>query len=219
VWEATRLTPERRLQREAGALVNLQFRVLALKDEVIAHLRRDPTLGEPLRQQALAMAERHSEDPIWLYNAASIIVNRPGQDPAKYRLALRQAEAALRLAPPDYNFYRQDQPRTVVGIAQYRLGQYREALASLQRAQADFATRPEASFPPQESYKELPPWNHAVMAMAHCQLGEKDQARALLNQAREIMKAPTWSVSPPAHAYLREAEALIEGKPAEPKKE
>jgi hypothetical protein len=104
------------------------------------------------------------------------------------------------------------------GIAQHRLGQYREALASLQRAEADFATRSKSAFLPQQSYKELPPWNYAIMAMAHYQLGEEDQARVFLDRTRELMKGPFWSGNPTAQGYLREAEALIEGKPAEPKK-
>jgi WD40 repeat protein/tRNA A-37 threonylcarbamoyl transferase component Bud32 len=219
VWEATPLTPERRLQREAGALVNRRFSELALKDEVIAQLRRDPTLDEPLRQQALVLAERHREDPGQLNIAARRIVDQPSRDAAQYSLALRQAEVALQLATPEDNFYTWDQPRFAYGAAQYRLGQYRKALASLQRAEADFATRSKSSFPPENSFKELPPGNYVVMAMAHYQLGEKDQARELLDRTREIMKAPNWSVSATAQGYLREAEALLEGKPAELKKE
>jgi hypothetical protein len=218
VWEGTRLTPERRLQREAGALVNRLARELPLQDEIVAHLRNDRTLGEPLRQQALVLAERHREDP-WQLNAVAIgSVNRPGQDPDAYRRAQCLAEAALRLAPPEYHFYNTDRPRTVLGIAQYRLGRYREALESLQRAQAEHTALAKSS-PSLLSFPsgELPPWNYAVMAMAHFQLGEQDQARALLGRLREVMNDPYWIKNSSAQVYLREAEALIEGKPAEPK--
>jgi WD40 repeat protein len=224
VWEATPLTPERRLQREAGLVVNYRAFELALKDEMIFQLRRDPTLSNPLlRKQVLVLAERHRDDPYWLNHAANRIVKQPGQDTAKYHLALRQVEAALKLAPPEYSFYGHeghDRPRTVLGIAQYRLGNNREALASLKRAQDEHEAILKSS-PSQLSFPDLrewPPWNYAVMAMAHYELGEKGQARILLNRAQEIMKSTSWNSVSAAQDFLREAKALIEGPAAEPKK-
>jgi tetratricopeptide (TPR) repeat protein len=219
VWDTTPLTPAERLRREAMTVVNRLAEEVALKEEMLTQIRNDASLGEPLWQLALKLAARHREDPSQLNGAALRIVNQPGLDAAKYRLALRQAEAALRLASPEYYFYGTDRPRTVFGIAQYRLGHYREALESLKRAQDEHEARAKSS-PSLLSFasKEFPPWNHAIMAMAYFQLGEQDQARALFGRLREIMKDPYWGGNPSAQGFLREAEMLIEGKSAEPKK-
>jgi WD40 repeat protein len=223
VWEATPLTPKRRLQREAGALVRRLAEELALKDEILTRLRDDRTLSAPLREQALALAERHREDMHQLCHANSRLVQLPGRDEAQYRLALRQAEAAIRLAPdggsPEHAW---------LGTAQYRLGQYREALKSMKRVQDYYATGSPSSPAPRAFSHELLPHHRAWMAMAHYQLGEKDQARILLNQLREQLKKPRPGTRAPdlrfrsvpgsVQSLMREAEELIEGKPEEPKK-
>jgi tetratricopeptide (TPR) repeat protein len=223
VWEATPLTPERRLQREAGTLVRRLAEEVALKDEMIAQLRGDRTLSEPLRERALALVERHREDMDQLIRANNRLVWLPGLDEAKYRLALRQAEAAIRLAPDggssEYAF---------LGFAQYRLGQYREALETMKRVQGYYATGSPSSPAPRTLSPELPPHYRALMAMAHYQLGEKDQALTLLKQMRVQLKKPLprttiadprfRSVLGSPQSLMREAEELIEGKPEEPKK-
>ncbi len=203
VWEATPLTAERRLQREAAALVNGVPARLALKDEVLTYLRELPSLSEPLRQQALTLAERFQEDPWRLNQASRGVVQRPGLDAAKYQLALRQAETALRLAPPEFNFHPNFQVTTNIGIAHYRLGHYPEAMENL--------TRSEAYYLAQSVYKAGTPWNLAFLAMAHHQLGDKDQAQALLDRVREIIKDALHKDRPDVQSFFREAKELIEG--------
>ena len=57
-----------------------------------------------MRELALTMAERLPEDP-WRLNRASFeVVRQPGLDAARYRLALRHAEAARDLAHPGFYF-------------------------------------------------------------------------------------------------------------------
>ena len=69
-----------------------------------------------------------------LNRTSRAVVRRPDAGPSAYRRALQQAETACRLAP-----YR-DAYRTTLGIAQYRVGKYREAVDTLtpgRRAQLD----------------------------------------------------------------------------------
>ena len=56
-------------------------------------------LSESVRKQALALAERYSDDPNRLNDASAAVVRRGNAAAAAYRLALRQAEAACRLSP------------------------------------------------------------------------------------------------------------------------
>ena len=99
------------------------------RPEVLASLRGDAALSEPVRQEALALAEQRPGDTRSVSTRASrTVVRRPDAEPAAYRLALRQAEAACRLVPQDGEFL------TTLGMAQYRVGQYAEAVATLTQA-------------------------------------------------------------------------------------
>ncbi len=53
--------------------------------------------------------------------------------------------------------------------------------------------------------------------MAHYQLGNKDQAKSTLARLREVMKRLPWTKDQESQGFLKEAEALIEGKVAAPK--
>jgi hypothetical protein len=210
LWEATPLTPERRLRREAAALVNDLPTALGFKDEILAYLRTLPALSEPLRQHALTMAERLPEDP-WRLNRASFqIVRQSGLDAARYRLALRQAEAARDLGHPGFVFAPDYHATTHIGMAHYRLGEYREAVEALTASEAYYAA--DRYFG--NRYKTGTPWNLAFLVMAHQQLGEKENAGALLARLYTLMKDPAWASREDLHRYLCEAEEVcVSGAP------
>jgi WD40 repeat protein len=191
VWEASLPTPELRLQRKAFGLVESAFGRLVRKADVLDHLRRDATLDEPLRQEAVARAERYLQDPALLDAASHAVVREPGADAAAYRRALLRAEETFRLAPGEPSY------RTTLGMAQYRVGEYQQALETL-RASAGSPS----------------PGARAFLAMAHCRLGQKEQAQATLDRLREVMQQPNWEKNAEAQGFLREAEELIDAKPA-----
>ena len=89
VWDATAITPQRLIEREARGLVQFLFAKPLSPDEAAAAIRRDPTITEAVRQQALAWVE-----PFWRsqarYEAARLV-----------DAAVRQALAALRRAHRD----------------------------------------------------------------------------------------------------------------------
>jgi WD40 repeat protein len=60
IWDATALTPQRLIEREARGLVQFLFAKPLSPDEASAAIRRDPTITEAVRQQALAWVE-----PFW----------------------------------------------------------------------------------------------------------------------------------------------------------
>jgi hypothetical protein len=196
VWEASAPTPEAQARREAHRLVGLLFDRLGIKARVLDHLRQDRTLEEPLRRAALAVAQRWREDPEQLNNRSWPMVCRPDAPAEQYRQALLLAEEAHRLTP-DNGLY-----LNTLGVARYRLGQYPAALEALTRsASLNGAT-----------FKDPHPADLAFLAMAQHRLGQKDKARATLTRLHEAMKAPRWGNDAEVQGFLREAEALIEGK-------
>jgi eukaryotic-like serine/threonine-protein kinase len=128
VWKAPALPPAQAYGRAARDLVQRLFNEVGLREEVLRRLRADRNLDDSLRQVAEALARERREDAMQLNAAAWRIVRAPGAEPRALELALRQVLAACRLEPdsPDH--------LNTLGAAQYRAGQYREAVASLKRA-------------------------------------------------------------------------------------
>jgi DNA-binding beta-propeller fold protein YncE len=184
------------VQAESSRLVESLFAKLLLRSEVLATLRADARLSEAVRQGALALAETFSEssDAVALTNASWMVVCEPSAGPAAYQRALRQAQAASRLAP------RHADVLNTLGVAYYRIGMYQEALDTLGRSD--------------KLRKESIPDDLAFRAMAHHQLGHKEQAQATLARLRETMKKAEWAKNAQAQGFLREAAALIQGTTA-----
>jgi WD40 repeat protein/serine/threonine protein kinase len=244
LWDATPLSTG----REARALVQFLFAKPLTNEEVIDRLRTDPTLGEPLRQQALVLAERYwqesaqrqprsvvsrlftygrlkdevverinsssldaqvreralalaegyTEDPEYLNNTSWALIRRPGGKREDFALACRRAQTACALDPRNAMYL------GTLGVAQYRLQQYAEALKSL--TEADLI------------YKEISgnshPGDQAFVAMAQHQLGRLDEARETLRRVRIAMDQPRWTNDEETRAAWREAEELL-NEPAE----
>jgi len=181
------------MTRQAERLVASLYAKAMFRPEVLESLRRDATLSEPVRRRALALAEQIPENPGSLEGASQALVRQPDAEPAAYRLALRQAEAACRLVPNDGVFL------TTLGMARYRVGQYEEAVAAL--VQADRIRT--------DNWNGLSfPADLAFLALSRHRLGQTDQARALLSRLRETMKGPQWTLDGDAEGWLHEAEAI-----------
>ncbi len=115
-------------RQEAEDLIRDLYREGALRSEVLDRLRTDPKLSEPVRREAMALARSSVESAAALIRTSRDVVSRPGAEPSAYRRALRQAETAYRLTP-----YQVDYP-TTLGMAQYRVGKFREAVETLTSA-------------------------------------------------------------------------------------
>jgi Flp pilus assembly protein TadD len=200
VWETSPVPAEVCRQRALVSDVHALFTEFLLREEVLAALRKDPTLNEADREFALHVAQTHSEgDARALKAAAMAVVERRDAGKDAYTTALRRAEAAVRLAPRDGGIL------NTLGIAHYRMGDYAKALETLEQSEKLNAA------------KGPHPANLAFLAMAHHQLGHKEQAQARLTRLREVMKQPPWEKDHQALGFLREAEGLIEGKAADKK--
>ena len=119
-----------RVRQEAEREVRPLFVKGLFRSEAVASLRANPALSEPVRQEALALAERFVESPFYLNLVSRAVAARPDAEPSAYGLALKRAEFACRLMPFEGSYH------TTLGMAQYRLGMYQEALTTLTRGRA-----------------------------------------------------------------------------------
>jgi tetratricopeptide (TPR) repeat protein len=186
------------VQQQAYRLVFDLFAKPTVKGDVIDKVRKNHALSEPVRQEALALAERWQGNSSLLNSASWAVVGTPGRDQAAYRPALLQAEEAGRLAPNNADIL------NTLGVAYYRVGEYQRAADTLTRCDK---LRLSGSIPD----------DLAFQAMAHYRLGRTDQALEILNRVREIMKKPEWANKGEEQAMLREAEAVLQSENQKPR--
>jgi WD40 repeat protein len=251
VWDATELTVQQLVKREAQGLLEFLLQHVNSQEALLASVRREQTICDSLRKQALAdagtywdinvetparllveglfadflrpevrneirkrvslhvsvreralaLAEHYPESARAFHRASWGVVRQPGATPEQNRQALHHAETACGLERDEGLF------KTTLGVAQYRTGRYAEALATLMQSERLNATKDGSA-----------PADLAFLAMAQHQLGKKDEAKATLARLRELMKQQRWANVAEAQGFLREAEELIEGKPAEKQK-
>ncbi len=182
VWDLTPDTPDHLVQREAVGLFLRQLRRVWLKDELTRTIREDPSVGPEARQRALAMAERYRESPRRLNLESWWAVLADKQSPERYRLALRQAEEAVRREPRNAAYL------TTLGVAYFRAARPADAVKALAQVPAPQRDRPVPL---------------AFLAMAQKQLGQHE-CEATLKRLEDVMKRPDafreWEVAPPAAA-------------------
>jgi hypothetical protein len=191
-----------RVHDEADQLVTALFARRWLREDVEERLRADRTLSEPLRVQALALARTYPGEFLRLALESWAVVRRADAGADAYRRALRWVKGTRRInTDPAWQI-------GTLGVAQYRTGNYREAVDTL--TQAD---RRQAS-----SGGGPNPFELAFLALAHHRLGQTEQARTALGRVREAMKNPNWASDRDAQACLREAEEIELDRifPAEP---
>jgi tetratricopeptide (TPR) repeat protein len=219
-------TPDAAIEQEAVALLNFLFTKPLCRTDALDYLRHSPLLRLEVRQRALALADRYQEisDPEQYQRAAWNVLRQQHLNALQYRFALRQAETACRLLPGQSLY------QTTLGMAQYRVGEYRKAAETL--AQADllhWATPARLAFQagqlPQAflalehapALRQAIPASLAFLAMSQHQLGDPKTAQATLARLREVVKDPGWAREADQPPYLREAEQLIESKAPNPK--
>lgn len=137
------------------------------------------------------------DGPEQLNDTAWRVVRERRADPDEYARAFEQAEAAVRGAPENGNIL------NTLGVAQYRMGQYAEALATLTKSEKMNATQNGSH-----------PADLAFLAMAQHQLGQKEEARATLDRLHDVMTNLRWFRNPEARSFLGEAKETLKGKPA-----
>ena len=180
---------------DAERLVRMLFQKPMLRSDVLAGLRQDKALSEPLRRTALAIADQTPEYPDSLFEVSWRVVQRPGADPAAYRLALRQAQAASRLVPSSSNYL------TALGVAQYRTGHFQQAVDALNQVDRRSAPNPDGAGPdllaflahrpvPLRRNRACPILSEPPPSRAQATEVGQDRARALRSRGRPDPPGP-----------------------------
>jgi WD40 repeat protein/tRNA A-37 threonylcarbamoyl transferase component Bud32 len=185
-----------RLLAEADRRIQVVSQKTPLKPDLLEKIGADNTLSEPLREEALALAEHYVESPFDLNAGSRDVARHSGKSLVAYRRALAWAEAAHRLDPQDGSYL------TTLGMAQYRTGEDQQAAVTLSLAGQLNAASPDAPLPA----------DLAFLAMALSRLGKKQDANSTLERLREVMQKPRWARQREAQDFLREAEEVVAGR-------
>jgi WD40 repeat protein len=203
LWDTAAPSAEVRREMRIRAWVQSLYERDRDKAKVAEDIRADRSLSEQDQADALRVAAAEPEDPTLLtmpkdptlLNSTSwSIAVDPRRTPEEYHRAVRHAEAACRLSPQKSTFL------NTLGVARYRAGQYREALADLNRSIKLNAVQ----------YGGPIPADLAFIAMSQHRLGQFADARKTLEEVREVMKKKPWSDDAESKAFLAEAIALID---------
>jgi WD40 repeat protein/serine/threonine protein kinase len=184
-----------RVDNEATSVVQRLFDKGLLRGEALEKLRGDDCLTELVRQRALAVVEQHPLNAVALYISSATVTAKPAAAASAYRRALLQVEEACRLEPNNGTFV------SALGMAQYRVGEYKKALETLIRSDQLNAPRNLGSSPA----------DLAFLAMTQHQLGQTDQAQAFLARLREATRKPRWALDLQSQGFVHEAETVVKG--------
>jgi len=132
-------------------------------------------------------------------NGCWIVARNRSRPPAEYETAFTDVTAYLAEVPDEYRVV------NTLGVLQYRLGQYAEAVATLERCDQHNKEKHEFGLPT----------DTAFLALAHAKLGQFDEARAALGRMRQAMETEAFAGDADARRAASEAEAQL-GMPGAP---
>jgi tetratricopeptide (TPR) repeat protein len=217
LWDARPLNPALRMEAEAAALLDNYRADGLLQSEAAGRLRQQAGVSTEVRELAQRLLEAGGDDPLVLNTAAWHLVRAPNGSAVHYEAALKLAQTAARLRPDDGNVV------NTLGVAQYRRGQYLEALANLSRARDLNLLRRLPKMKLDIGRILLSPWllpvtnlasydqptDLAFLAMAHYRTGHTAEADEYLSRLREMVQRKDWAEDDETQGFVREAEALI----------
>jgi hypothetical protein len=166
----------------------------AIRRAILSNASLSPEARSAAMAELFALADQQEQLSI-LYHAAWDVVRLSPVTEDAASEALKTAKRAVALA--------RDNPHVVslLGIALYRAGKYKDSLDTLTRSEGMFAAEG-----PQPS-------NSAFLAMAHWKLGQQTEARAALATFRTLAATDKWKADEEVLAWSKELDALIPPDP------
>jgi len=160
--------------------------------DVERFVENDQSREAPVRQTMLEYLKAHGDLDEIDTGAVWDAVKLAGSSERAYREAFATARRLTAVEPSNGEAW------NALGAAQYRLGEFQEALATLDHCQ-DVGNCPSGR-------------NTAFLTMAHFRLGHVKEARDLLEQLRGRMRSRPGAPDPDLQALLREAESVAGGR-------
>lgn len=199
-------SPIRNVVNRAAILVERLFDRFQFVDEVLDAIRSRDDLDLNLRDMALDIAARHGNDALLLFQQGWAVVIASNDDLSAYEFARRKLYAA-HVSVPDSAGY-----LTGLGVAEYRLGRFADALQYFNRARENEIIKSPVRYIRNASAgkKATYPVRLAFAAMALHQLGREGEAREELAALRETLKDAGWDHYADIERVVREAEQLLD---------
>jgi WD40 repeat protein/serine/threonine protein kinase len=188
------------VEGEAARLVQSLFAKPLSRDETIKRIKEETDIWEPVRKRALALAKEIAENLQAIQIASWSTAINPGYAAGQYARALAQAERLCQFKPEDPYVMQ------LMGMAQYRAGKYKEAVAALDRIEQLHALERVG----QNDRAFMTVLRYAFLAMAQHQAGRSANAREtskLLQDAVKLRITPGQDRI--AASVVREAQSLV----------
>jgi hypothetical protein len=182
------------------AIVRALYLTYGNKKDVVAQLRQDPYLTIPEREQALGYAQDNHQAALLLNNAAWFAIRYPRISREQAERCLDMALEACQLSPAD------GMVLNTLGVAQYRIGQGKEAIETLTQS---FALNRVGNI-------GIQPADVAFLCMAYAQQNQPVEAKEQFNQLQSLLKLKHWQNDPECPAFLQEASAAMKRLQAKP---
>ncbi|MHC5185166.1 MAG: LamG-like jellyroll fold domain-containing protein, partial [Planctomycetota bacterium] len=200
LWDSTEPADgykSRKTTATARRIIDKLYGKLGLYHDVIDELKSDKTLDEHISKVALQIANsRKCEDAEKLNKEGWEVVSSPGKDMDAYKSALQKAEKAMSLEPKTLSIH------TTLGVGQYRVGAYVDALETLTNAEKMRT----------EDNLESDPTNVAFTAMTQYQSNQIDKGKSAINTFRDkLEKIRFTDITSEKHSYWIEAEKVFAG--------
>jgi tetratricopeptide (TPR) repeat protein len=155
---------------DAVSVVRDLYLILPNQEAVVAHLTKDPCLRNNQRIEALEIARNETAVARLLNNASWYVVRSRESSQSACQRSFELAAEAYRLAPGDGTIL------NTVGVAQYRLGHYPEALKVLGK-----------SYEMNKNALQELPADVAFLTMCYAQMGLSKQAKEELAKLKRLM--------------------------------
>ncbi|CAN5288625.1 hypothetical protein BH10PLA2_BH10PLA2_23110 [soil metagenome] len=175
------------------AIVRALFLTYGNQKDVVAQLKQDPYFTNAERELGLEYVQSNQQAALLLNNAAWFAIRYPRIAPHNAERCLKMALEACRLSPMD------GMVLNTLGVAQYRVGQSKEAIDTLSQS---FALN-------RMGQLGIQPADVAFLCMAYAQQNQPVEAKEQFNQLKALSKLKHWREDSECPAFLQEASAAM----------
>jgi tetratricopeptide (TPR) repeat protein len=180
--------------KDMQAIVRVLCLNLVSQKDVVAQIKHDPNLTDSQREEALLCAEDKPAIAELLNDSAWDTLRYAGNSQHHYERCIELALEACRLAPTDGMIL------NTLGVAQYRVGQYKQAVETLGQSYAINRTG---------EFGEHPA-DVAFLCMSYAKLDRTTEARDEFDKLKRLTRLRFWHDDLECQAFYREASEVMQ---------